>query len=105
MAHSQSSHMNIHQMHWAQEAREYVARMEREGRKKLADENCAKFHQALGALKIACPTTWEAWYDDDRNIPWELRWSDTKLIDELVRRMNEYASHAIHGSTATDGAH
>lgn len=59
----------------------------------IIQNNKQKFGEALDVLKDSDPA-WEAWYDDDEHIPNYILWTDTELIDELCRRMNERAGNA-----------
>lgn len=62
-----------------------------EERRRIIEKNKADFGNALDILKQADPDGWEAWYDDDANIPPLIRWTDRAQIDELIRRMLERA--------------
>ena len=32
---------------------------------------------------------WENWFDDDRNIPPQILWTDRRLVDELIQRIHQ----------------
>ncbi|GEM_PF-1624551 len=46
------------------------------------------FADALRELKRADPD-WENWFDDDRNIPPQILWTDRRLVDELIQRIHQ----------------
>ena len=47
-----------------------------------------QFADTLNELKRIDPG-WEAWYDDDRNIPPEIHWLDKEEIDGIIARINQ----------------
>lgn len=78
-----------------------AARIERadqaEWRRHLRDEyNKKRFQEAMQKLIEADPDGWEAWYDDDRNIPPILRWWNTEeitlIVERILNRVNELKS-------------
>ena len=63
-------------------------------RARIIEKNKERFADALNELKRIDPAGWEAWFDDDGNIPPVIYWSDDKLIDRLCQRIREaVASH------------
>lgn len=50
----------------------------------------AKFTDALDALKAADPAGWNAWYDDDRNVPNWNGWGNCgPAVDAILKRVEE----------------
>ena len=52
----------------------------------IKEANKDKFRVTLLELKNADPN-WEAWYDNDENVPSFIRWFDTEMVDGIVARM------------------
>lgn len=69
----------------------------------IIETNKDKFSDALAVLKAADPLGWEAWYDDDANIPESILWTDSKLIGDLCFRMVEQAKR-MKGNHAKDNS-
>lgn len=59
----------------------------RDQRVRIIEKNKNRFADVLEELKRADPTGWEAWYDDDSNIPPVIYWSDDNAINLLCTRM------------------
>lgn len=43
-----------------------------------------EFAQALEELKASDPAGWEAWYDDDANIPPVIHWGDPEQVAAIL---------------------
>lgn len=54
--------------------------------------NEEKFADALSVLKKADPAGWEAWFDDDANIPNIIHFLNSESVAELCTRMIERAN-------------
>jgi hypothetical protein len=65
---------------------------------RLIEKNKARFANALDELKQADPVGWEAWFDDDNNIPPTIYWSDEILIGTLCQRMREAMESHCQGA-------
>lgn len=55
-------------------------------------QNRFDFGDALDTLKAADPQ-WESWYDDDNNIPEQIKWSDRPLIDAIITRIHQRVAY------------
>jgi hypothetical protein len=55
-------------------------------RRFIIEQNQLNFGDALDELKAVDPQ-WEAWFDDDENIPPYIHWLDTHAINVLCQRM------------------
>jgi len=65
----------------------------------IIENNKETFGDALQDLKAVDPD-WEAWFDNDDNIPPFILWTDTEEINELCKRMTE---RAIQCQSETQG--
>lgn len=50
------------------------------------DEAHEAYDKAMAALKAADPEGWEAWYDDENNLP-DFQWKDVELCRENTQRI------------------
>lgn len=57
----------------------------------IVEQNKLSFGDALVGLKLVDPAGWEAWFDDDNNIPPVIYWSDSHLIKDLCQRLRTRA--------------
>ena len=64
---------------------------------RIIEKNKLRFGDALDELKRANPDGWEAWFDDNENIPPVIYWSDELLISRLCQRMRERAGEVVQG--------
>lgn len=71
---------------WRLGARREMLAYQQDRRDFIIEDNKDKFSDALDELKQADPK-WEAWYDDDANIPPYISWLDTEQVNDLCRRM------------------
>lgn len=86
-------HMN-YVMDWTADLREHQE-AEAERRAELKE----KFGDALNELKAADPIGWEAWYDDDRNVPDWSNWGECEpAIEAIQKRTAE-----VQGAKAPEG--
>jgi len=58
-------------------------------RRTTVEKNKQRFREAMEALMEADPDGWEAWYDDNDNIPPVIRWWDTVEINMIVERIQK----------------
>lgn len=58
-------------------------------RRATVEKNKERFREAMEALMEADPDGWEAWYDDNDNIPPIIRWWDTGQINMIVERIQK----------------
>ena len=56
-------------------------------------QNRLDFGDALNSLKAADPAGWERWYDDNDNIPEQIKWSDRPLIDAIITRIHQRVAY------------
>jgi hypothetical protein len=63
----------------------------RDQRARIIEKNKNRFADVLEDLKRADPTGWEAWYDDDTNIPAVIYFSDETAINLLCDRIKQRA--------------
>jgi hypothetical protein len=75
---------------WKNKWRRELIDAETDRREFIKQENQLNFGDALGELKRVDPN-WEAWFDDDENIPPFITWLDSALIEQLCERMNQRA--------------
>lgn len=75
---------------WKNKWRRELEDSQTDRREFIVNENKLNFGDALGQLKRVDPN-WEAWFDDDKNIPQYILWLDTPLIEQLCERMNQRA--------------
>ena len=73
---------------------------ESDRRQFIIEQNKVDFGEALSALKAADPN-WEAWYDDDANIPPYIRWLETQEVKRICQRMLERARQFRNENTTT----
>lgn len=78
---------------WKAGARREVNEMVEASHKRIKDANIDKFTAIRDELKDADPTGWEAWYDQDENVPSFILWTDSEMInricDGMLRRISE----------------
>lgn len=65
----------------------------------IVEQNKLDFGDALAELKQADPM-WEAWFDDDDNIPPYISWLDTDKVNELCKRMIARAQEIINADSS-----
>ena len=75
---------------WKNKWKRELEATETDWREFIVNDNKLNFGDALGELKRVDPH-WEAWFDDDENIPPFIPWLDTPLIEQLCERMNQRA--------------
>lgn len=77
----------------ATERRELMEQVEDDywARVKRVKQAKTDFTEALKKLAAVDPN-WEAWYDDDANIPPLIHWSNREQMDEIIRRIEARVS-------------
>lgn len=75
---------------WKNKWRRELEDIQTDRREFIKQENQLNFGDALDELKRVDPN-WEAWFDNDENIPQYIFWLDTPLIEQLCERMNQRA--------------
>lgn len=98
-------HPRIFAMHWAMAQRELLAgRMETVMNKKKTRGMywTQRLSNALGLLRVNDPSGWEAWFDDDANVPADSNDQQMALIIEarvrsLIRHYPQLTARARRG--------
>lgn len=75
---------------WKNKWRRELEDIQTDRREFIKQENQLNFGDALDELKRVDPN-WEAWFDNDANIPPVIYWLDTAQIEQLCEGMNKRA--------------
>jgi len=82
-------HPKIYAMKQSQALREEIER-DKEKIRQVRFDNYTRFIELLDGLKAVDPTGWEAWYDDPRNVPNTITWTEAApILERMGNRLQE----------------
>jgi hypothetical protein len=89
---SRRAAVGVYNGNWRRAMRDETNEIIEASIERVREDNKDRFRFALSKLKSSDPAGWEVWYDNDDHVPNFILWTNTKMVNEIIARMEEHIS-------------